>query len=42
MRSNTVASDGIHGGRIELSADEVDRDDYEAGCMDAVHERLNQ
>ncbi|WP_457142287.1 DUF2510 domain-containing protein [Mycobacterium sp. URHB0021] len=40
-RSSTVASEGIHGGQIELSSDEVDRDDYEAGCMDAVRERLN-
>lgn len=40
MRSQTVASTGIHGGAIEMEAEDVDAEDYEAGCMDAVRDRL--
>lgn len=42
VRTREVESEGIHGGAIELSVDELDADDYRAGCMDGVQQRLER
>jgi hypothetical protein len=42
IQSETVASTGIHGGDIEMAANDVDADDYNAGCMDAVRDGIER